>query len=149
MAARSGLSPTAASRAIKSLLNQGLVRQEPELIVAGRPRHVRMLHANRQHPRYSKLAPRLKRVTPPRRPRDERVPPRLAHLFWNTNPAQLEVAHGGPYIARRLLRTLDPAGLAWGAQNLRADDWLKASEARGLDAATKALANNLAAESEQ
>lgn len=149
VAVQAGLSPTAASRAIKSLLNQELVLQAPELIVAGRPRQVRMLRANRRSPRYSEIAPRLRRVIPPRRPREERVPPRLAHLFWNTNPTQLEVAHGGPYIARRLLRTLDPAGLAWGARNLRADDWLRASKARGLDAATKALAHNLAAGNEQ
>ena len=144
VAAKAGLSPTAASRAVAALIDAGLVRGEPARIVASRPRSVVMLHANRQHPRYKELAADLRRIKPRARPRDERVPPRLRHLFWNSSPTQLEVEHGGPYIARRLLRALDPAGLAWGARNLRPEDWLKAAEARGLDPATRALARNLA-----
>jgi len=87
-------------------------------------------------------------VRPPVRPvapREQRVPPALRHLFWNTAPAQLDVLRGGPYIARRLLRTMDLEGLAWGASNLRSADWLQAQKARGLDAQVRALARNLAA----
>lgn len=147
VAACAGISPTAASRAIESLATQGLVRREPTLLAAGRARRVVMLHANRHHPRYCELAPALRRVLPPRRAREHTVPRRLAHLFWNTHPAQLEVSHGGPYIARRLLRTLDPDGLGWGARNLRGEDWRAGAEARGLEPAVKALALNLAAAS--
>jgi predicted transcriptional regulator len=148
VALRSGLSPTAASGAIESLLSRGLVRREPALIAAGRARRVLMLHANRSDPRYSEMASALRNVRPPRRTRDERVPSRLTHLFWNTNPAQLDVARGGRYIARRLLRTQDPEGLAWGARSLRPEHWLAAAEARGLDPPTRALARNLASESD-
>jgi hypothetical protein len=144
VALRSGVSPTAASGAIESLVSLGHVRREPALIAAGRARRVLMLHANRSHPRYSEMAPALRAVRPPRRRLDKRVPGRLTHLFWNTDPAQLDIARGGRYIARRLLRTQDPEGLAWGARNLRAEHWLAAAEARGLDPPTKALARNLA-----
>jgi hypothetical protein len=148
VALRAGISATAAARAVRSLLDLRLIEQRPEVVAAGAPHHVLMLHANREHPRWRELVPRLRRVMPPKAQRDERVPARLHHLFWNSSPTQLEVARGGPYIARRLLRTLDPAGLAWGARNLDAEDWLQAAHARGLDPATKTLARNLAAESE-
>jgi hypothetical protein len=42
---------------------------------------------------------------------------------------------------------MDLDGLAWGARNLRASDWLHARQARGLDFKTRALARNLAAQS--
>lgn len=145
---KAGVSPTTASRTLSRLAALGLITSEDAVIVAGRARHVRLLHANRQHPCYQALAPLLSKVEPPASEHDEKVPARLRHLFWNTNPAQLNVAHGGEYIARRLLRTLDPAGLAWGARNLKAEHWRAAARARGLDPSVKAMAENLAAGSE-
>jgi DNA-binding MarR family transcriptional regulator len=149
VAARAGLSPTAASRAVKALEVRGLARREAASVAAGRARRVEMLHANRRAERWMELAPLLARVEPPRRAeRDERVPTRLMHLFWNTAPSQLDVEHGGPYIARRLLRTFDPDGLAWGARNLRPADWREAAAARGLPPDVRTLARNLAAAGE-
>ncbi len=78
------------------------------------------------------------------RPRAKRVPPHLLHLFWNTAPAQLDVATSAPYIARRLLTTFDPDGLAWGTANLPASAWEHAAATRGLEPAQRALAHNLA-----
>jgi len=66
----------------------------------------------------------------------QRVPPHLRHLFWNTAPAQLDVATSAPYIARRLISTDDPDGLAWGAASLPASAWEHAAITRGLDPAT-------------
>jgi|SRR5579884_473807 len=148
VARKAGLSPTATSRALARLAAADLITHEDDVIVAGRPRHVRLIHANRRHPAYQTLAPILARVEPPEADRDEEVPANLRHLFWNTNPAQLNVSHGGDYIARRLLRTLDPGGLAWGARNLRPAHWRAAAGARGLDPAVRALAENLAADGE-
>lgn len=145
---KAGVSPTAASRALARLAALDLVTHEDAVIVAGRPRHVRLLHANRRSRRYQTLAPLLAGAEAPRAKHDEEVPARLRHLFWNTSPAQLNVAHAGEYIARRLLRTLDPAGLSWGARNLKAAHWRAAARARGLDPAVKAMAENLAAVSE-
>lgn len=75
---------------------------------------------------------------------DRRVPNRLQHLFWNTASEQLDVDAAGPYIARRLISTGDLDGLAWGSRNLTAADWQAASQARGLDPASRAMALNLA-----
>jgi hypothetical protein len=143
-----GLAPASAAKAVNRLLRRGLVTRSAQRIAAGRPRDVQMLHVNVFHERFDELAPLLRQVQPPER-RDARVPFRLAHLFWNTDPRQLELPRGGPYIARRLLRTMDPAGLAWGARNLRADDWRQAAHARGLDPASRTLALNLAAQGER
>jgi DNA-binding MarR family transcriptional regulator len=145
VARKAGLSPTVASRALARLSERDLITNEQATVAAGRVRRVQLLHANRHHPSYRALAPLLARVVPPQFGRDEEVPARLRHLFWNTSPTQLNVAHGGEYIARRLLRTLDPSGLAWGARNLGAADWRAAARARGLAPSVKALAENLAA----
>ncbi|HET9075197.1 MAG TPA: MarR family transcriptional regulator [Solirubrobacteraceae bacterium] len=146
VARNSGLSPTTAATAVKSLQGRGLLTTRQERIVAGRSRTVQMLYANRSHPLFRALSGALSQVQPPAARRDAEVPSRLRHLFWNTAPEQLDVDRHGQYIARRLLRSLDPAGLAWGASNLRGADWLAAAQARGLDARTQALANNLAHE---
>ncbi len=79
--------------------------------------------------------------------RQQHVPGRLAHLFWNTAPAQLDVLEHGGYIARRLLAIGDLEGLAWGEANLSSADWEHASRSRGIAADRRALACNLAAAS--
>lgn len=149
VARRAGLSPTATSRAMKSLQARGLVRSEPTVIAAGRARRVNLLHANRRSEDWDELAPLLARVQPPRREqRERRVPARLRHLFWNTAAGQLDIDRGGSYIARRLLRTLDPGGLSWGARNLPAVAWREGARARGLSPDVRALAENVARASE-
>jgi hypothetical protein len=151
VARRAAISPTAASRALRALDARELVRREPTVIAAGHARPVEIFHANRRSPRWAELAPMLAHVQPPANAgawrRDAQVPKRLWHLFWNTSPSQLDVGHGGPYIARRLLSTMDLDGLAWGARNLRASDWERARQARGLDTKARSLARNLAAQS--
>jgi DNA-binding MarR family transcriptional regulator len=150
VARQAGISPSTASKALRALEREGLVRREATVIAAGRARPVQLLHANRRSKRWSELAPALASVRPAshRRAPDRSVPPRLRHLFWNTTPSQLNVDSAGPYIARRLLNTMDFDGLAWGADNLRPSDWEQAARGRGLDASVRALAHNLAHESE-
>lgn len=145
---RSGLSPTATGRALGSLLAKGLVSRNDEIIARGRARRVQVWRANVAHRDWPKLDPALDRVRPPARPveRCQRVPNRLQHLFWNTAESQLDVERAGAYIARRLLRTMDLQGLAWGAKTLSADDWRQGARARGLDKQTRRLAENLAQE---
>jgi len=140
------VSPTATSRALHALQQKGLVRREDAVIAAGHARAVHLVHANRRAKRWLEIAPALAQVRPPRRrgAPERSVPPRLRHLFWNTAPSQLKVDRGGPYIARRLLSTMDFDGLAWGASNLRPADWERAARARGLDVRVRALAHNLA-----
>ncbi len=145
VAAQAGVSPTAASKALKTLEQKDLVRREATVIAAGRARTMELLHANRRAERWLEIAPTLAQVLPAKRDRPTRqgVPRRLEHLFWNTAPAQLDLGRG-PYIARRLLSTMDLDGLAWGARNLRPADWEQAARARGLDKPVRALAHNLA-----
>lgn len=143
---RSGLSPTAAARALKSLRAKDLAVLTSETVAAGRVRQVGVWRAGVANPRWPELDPVLDRVVAPARPKsaDSRVPRRLRHLFWNAAESQLSVMTAGPYIARRLLRTMDIQGLAWGAGALRPDDWRQASKARGLDPKARKLARNLA-----
>ncbi len=146
LARQAGVSATAASKALRSLQDKGLAQREHAVIAAGRARPVRLAHANRRAARWLEIAPALAQVLPPKRRRAHMrtVPPRLRHLFWNTAPTQLDVAAGGPYIARRLLSTMDLDGLAWGADHLSPSDWEQAARGRGLDRGTRALAHNLA-----
>jgi len=93
------------------------------------------------------LAPAVAKVRLPgrtSRAHAKRVPPHLLHLFWNTSSTQLNIATSAPYIARRLITTFDPEGLAWGAANLPASAWEHAAATRGLEPAQRALARNLA-----
>jgi DNA-binding transcriptional ArsR family regulator len=148
-ASRARVSPTAASHALRSLEEQDLARRERRMLALGRARAVELWRANVLHPRWSLLAESLRRVQLPakqsrRTARNARVPGRLRHLFWNAGPSQLDAQRAGPFIARRLLRTQDLDGLAWGAAHLESSDWREGARARGLDPKTRALAANLA-----
>jgi len=149
VARRGALSPTAAARALAALESAGLVVRTAEMVAAGRAREAKIWRANVGHPRWASLDPVLARLerpaTPDRGRRDSaKVPGRLRHLFWNSAAAQLDVEQAGPYIARRLLRTMDLQGLAWGVQTLASEDWERAARARGLGPDTRRLARNLA-----
>ena len=132
---------------LERLLERGLVLREDIMVAAGAARRMSVLRANVLAPEWSRLAPALAHVVAPERKHTQarRVPRHLRHLFWNTDPSQLDVARAGGYIARRLLTTGDPEGLAWGATQLRAQDWEHAATARGLAAERRALAHNIAA----
>ncbi len=144
---RAGVSPSAAAGAVRSLAARGLVTREREWLAAGRAREVQLIRANVTAAAWPALAPRLASVrlpAPLERSRPTRVPARLRHLFWNADPAQLDVgAHGG-YIAERLLSSRDLDGLAWGRGALTVSDWEQAGQNRGLSAEERALARNLA-----
>ncbi len=147
VAARAGVSPTAAGQAVSELEHRGLVKRERTWISAGRAREVDLISANVTAPDWPEIAPRLGAVEPPRRgeiARQQRVPRNLEHLFWNTAPSQLDVGRAGGYIARRLIQTGDLDGLAWGAEQLDADAWREAARSRGLRPEERALADNLA-----
>jgi DNA-binding MarR family transcriptional regulator len=148
VASRAAVSPTAASRALGSLEKQDLAYRDSAVIALGRARLVELWQANLLHPRWGELAESLDRVVPPKRPereaRSDRVPPRLRHLFWNVSHSQLDARRAGPFIARRLLRTEDPEGLAWGSTHLKPEDWDEGVRARDLDERVRALAENLA-----
>ena len=149
VARRAGISPTSASQALKRLERRRLVQRERTWVAAGRAREQEIIRANYSSPRWPALAPSLAKVERPVATRAGKgnrrtVPARLRHLFWNTAESQLDLERAGGYIARRLIQTGDPEGLAWGAANLRPDDWRHAARTRGLEARQRALATNLA-----
>ena len=144
---RAGVSPTAAAAAVRSLAARGLVHVGGEWIAAGQAREVELIRADVTSPTWPELAARLAAVRLPaarRTPRPGRVPARLAHLFWNADPERLDLSDHGGYIAERLLSTGDLDGLAWGLWALEPSDWKQARRSRGLSAAQRALAANLA-----
>jgi MarR family len=146
-ARRAGVSPTATGRALARLNSDGLITQTPMMIARGHAAEATVYQVRFGSPRWLALAPVIARVRGPARPEGahvKRVPPHLLHLFWNAAPAQLDVASSGPFIARRLITSFDPDGLAWGTVNLPASAWEHAAAARGLEPAQRALAHNLA-----
>jgi DNA-binding MarR family transcriptional regulator len=150
VARRADLSPTTARRTLEALARSGLVERTAETVAVGRARDANIWRANIRHPRWASLDPILSQVERPAAPRDARrgerqVPARLRHLFWNSAESQLDASRAGPYIARRLLRTMDLQGLAWGVDALTPEDWERAAQARGLATDVRRLAHNLAA----
>ena len=146
-ARRAGVSPTAAGRALAKLSAQGIISESPMMLARGRASQAPVFRVRFGTAKWAALAPAVAKVRLPDHTggrRVKRVPPHLRHLFWNSAPTQLDVATSAPYIARRLIRTDDPDGLAWGAANLSASAWEHAATTRGLDPAHRALARNLA-----
>jgi hypothetical protein len=146
-ARRAGVSPTAAARALARLDSEGLITRTPMMIARGHAAEAMVYRVRFGSPQWLALAPVIARVHAPDHSggaHARRVPPHLLHLFWNAGPAQLDVATSGPFIARRLITSFDPDGLAWGAVNLPASAWEHAAATRGLEPAQRALARNIA-----
>ena len=146
-ARRAGTSPTATARALASLTSAGLINQAHAMLARGRATEATVYQVPFASPKWLALAPAIARVRLPGRHEKthaSRVPPHLLHLFWNVAPAQLDVASSAPFIARRLITSFDPDGLAWGSRNLPASAWEHAAATRGLEPAQRALARNLA-----
>jgi hypothetical protein len=144
---RAGVSPTATARALARLTTDGLVTQTPMMLARGRAAEAAVYRVRFGSPQWLRLAPAIARVSLPTHSEGghaTRVPPHLLHLFWNVASTQLDIASSAPFIARRLITSFDPDGLAWGTLNLPASAWEHAAAARGLEPAQRALAHNLA-----
>jgi len=136
---RAGVSPTATARALARLTSDDLVTQTPVMLARGRAAETAVYRVRFGSPQWLALAPAIARVRVPARSEEghaTRVPPHLLHLFWNVAPTQLDVASSAPFIARRLMASFDPDGLAWGTVNLPASAWEHAAAARGLEPGT-------------
>jgi hypothetical protein len=144
---RGGTSPTATARALAGLTAVGLIMQTHAILARGRATEATVYQVPFASPRWLALAPAIAQIQLPTRfesAHATRVPPHLLHLFWNVAPTQLDVANSAPFIARRLITSFDPDGLAWGSRNLPASAWEHAAATRGLEPAKQALAHNLA-----
>jgi hypothetical protein len=146
-ARRAGASPTAAGRALTRLTAQGLIEWTPMTLAQGHASEVTVYRVRFASQEWLAIAPEIAKIrlrSRSDRPQAKRVPPRLLHLFWNSAPSQLDIATSASYIARRLITTFDPDGLAWGAASLPASAWEHAAATRGLEPAKRALAHDLA-----
>jgi MarR family len=144
---RAGVSPTATTHALARLTSDGLITQTPTMLARGHATEATVYRVRFGSPRWLRLAPLVAKVHLPAHcggTHATRVPPHLLHLFWNMAPAQLDVATSAAFIARRLVTSFDPDGLAWGAVNLPPSAWEHAAATRGLTPARRALARNLA-----
>jgi MarR family len=143
---RAGVSPTATAHALARLTADGLITQTPMTLARGRATEGTVYRVRFGSPQWLTLAPVIAQVLLPVRSEAAhatRVPPHLLHLFWNVASTQLDVATSAPFIARRLITSFDPDGLAWGTVNLPASAWEHAAATRGLEPAQRALAHNL------
>jgi hypothetical protein len=105
---------------LAQLAARGLITLAPIMLTRGHASEVTVYQVRFGSDEWLALAPVVAKVHLPERasrPRAKRVPPHLLHLFWNTASTQLDVDTSAPYIARRLLTTFDPDGLAWGTVN--------------------------------
>lgn len=146
-ARRAGVSPTGASRALARLASADLITATPMMLARGHAAEATVYQVRFGSPQWLEFAPAIARVRLPlnhEQRQAKRVPPYLLHLFWNAAPAQLDVQASSPFIARRLITSFDPDGLAWGTANLPASAWEHAAATRGLQPAQRALAHNLA-----
>jgi hypothetical protein len=129
------------------MIRSGLVKVNMEMLAQGKAHRSSVYSVDFSSPRTRNLASGLGSVVlpDPAQPRPAKfVPYYLRHLFWNTAPRQLSVETSADYIARRLLTSGDPDGLAWGASHLPHHAWAIAARSRGLSPQDRALADNLA-----
>lgn len=149
VARASGVSPTAAIRALDRLQRSGLVERKRRGVVSVRATNVDVWQMKVGHPRWRRLGPAVAKVVLPERAigesKDRKVPGWLSHLFWNVDVGQLDVDKDGAFIASRILASEDAQAHAWASVTLSPEAFLEAASVRGLDHRRVALAHNLAA----
>jgi DNA-binding transcriptional ArsR family regulator len=147
LARASGLSPTAAGRALRRLTEAGHAERQPIRVVEGRVRDRSVWTVRFGSPEWLAVAARVgTAVLPRRRAADppQRVPRRLGHLFWNEDLGRLTVDRNATLIAGRILRAEDPEALAWMYEALPGDAIEAATRGRGIDARQARLGRLLA-----
>ena len=151
VATASGLSPTAAGRALVSLTNRALVERGP-ILAGGAQGHESAAHIICwRSGLWYKLAAQVGRVNLPAgthgRPRPAgRLPAKFQRLFTDVNYNSLRTARHADFIIRRILASNDLQALAWmvGAFSSEAIAAAIASP-RAVDPRTRPLARVLAA----
>lgn len=142
------LSPTAAGRALDELVDAGLVCHERRTLAEGTAVEGGLWRV-RIGPRWFRIAPVVATTVLPERTdwpeSPTRLPRRLWHLFWNADPADLDLQADADYIATRLVLSDDLQGLAWACAHLPAAALRVAAANRGADARTRALVDNVLA----
>lgn len=142
IAAKAGISPTTASRVLRVLTEANLAQQKDQVVAGERARRERRWFANMAAV-HGALADDVRRTRLPRHvSKASRLPRELHHLFWNADPATLNPATDGSYMAGRMLEAPDPAAWQWVFANISPADIHTAMTRRGIDPRTRRLAEN-------
>jgi hypothetical protein len=79
--------------------------------------------------------------------RPDRLPRRFWHLFWNADPAALDLDADADYLATRMVLSDDLQAMAWACAHLPASALRHAARSRAADAATRSMLDNVLATS--
>lgn len=143
------ISTASASKAVSSLLAQGLVTETHKTVALGRAREVTVIKANVSHPDWTRLLAGLHTVAPAKRnePTRNGLPNHVRHAFWNVDDQtfrRLDLETDGAFIAARALSTGDANLIAFASDRLPAQAWNSVLHLRGLSAESRQTARNLA-----
>lgn len=100
------VSPTAAGRAVRRLVSEGLVTRRGTRVFDGEVREREVIEVDWRSGRWHRLAPTLSRAelpAPMSRPPAKRLPARLANVFWTGDWRKVDVTRSPAYVARRIL----------------------------------------------
>lgn len=142
VARAAGVSATTAGRSLRRLAEQGYVARETVRVAEGEARDVEVWVVRWAGPSWLRVAERIGCTTLPSEPAPaaapahdaaDAVPARLWHLFWNEDPAGLDLERQGTLLADRILRSEDSEAHAWMARRLPSEAILTATRTRNLD----------------
>lgn len=145
VARAASVSPTAAGRALKVLLDGGIVRCDQRTLAEGRAVSATVWRID-AGPAWYAIADQVGTTTLPapcRAPTATGVPRRFWHLFWNADPAALDIERDGAVIAVRILLGDDLEALAWACTHLPPDALRHAAGNRGADDRIRSLVDNV------
>lgn len=149
VAAAAGVSPTTASRCLKSLARCGLVEARDEArILRGIAVSTPVWRVRWRAPEWESRLPALAQVVLPAR--DTAVPAwslpeHVWQLVWNADPRAVVLPHDAAFVAGRVLDAADPEAEAWAARALPAQAWERAAAVRGRSRRQRAVARQMAA----
>ena len=144
------VSPTAAGRSLRRLVEQGYVAQDTVRVAEGEVRDVAIWTVRWDGAAWLRIADTIgdavlpMSTTEPPRQTGDGLPRRLAHLFWNEDLDTLDPDRHASLVADRILRSDDPEAHAWMVQRLPPRAILKATGTRNLDPRRARLGHLLA-----
>lgn len=145
----SSTSPTTASRSLRRLEELGAVECVARKVIEGKAVERKVWGITWTEASWQEIADSVRQVVLPTKPaavtRPRRVPRRLHHLFWNTDPHKIDLSVDARYVAGRILGSNDTQALSWMARNIEPESILAAATMRGTSPAIRRLAEHIAA----
>ena len=142
VAQAAAVSPTTAGRSLRRLAALGYVARATVRVAEGEVRDLEVWAVRWTGSPWLRVADIVGRAVLPAEPTPiagrgrgtgDRLPARLAHLFWNEEPQNLDLERDATLVADRILRSEDPEAHAWMLQRLPPRAILTATSTRNLD----------------